>query len=91
LPISAAIKSALRAHQVLTVLVHAAVEAHLHGAAGLGLELGDTAKADHLGPEPVRLFEIADVQHQMVDAGGGLRALGRVRHGGIPFHSFQTR
>src|ERR1700730_6242995 len=46
------------------------VKPHLRGARAIGplVQLADLLEADDLGPEFVRLLDVANVQHQMVDA-----------------------
>src|ERR1700730_4441253 len=47
------------------------VKPHLRGARAIGplVQLADLLEADDLGPEFVRLLDVADIQHQVVDAG----------------------
>jgi hypothetical protein len=61
----------------VTLRVEPAVEPHFRAlASGNGLELGDTAKADDIGPEFVRDLEVAHVEHQVVDAARWLWSVG---------------
>src|SRR5258708_33717268 len=46
----------------------AAVEAHVAPA-----RLADLLEAEHFGPEFVRFFHVADIDHEMVDADRGQR------------------
>ena len=61
----------------LTV-VDGAVETHVGRGRTVGsrAQCPDLLEADDLGPEPMRLLDIADVEDQMVDAGGA-HSLGR--------------
>src|SRR5438876_1232122 len=53
----------------IALRVEATVEAHLGTlASGNRLELRDTAKADDLGPEPVRDLEVSNVEDHVIDA-----------------------
>ena len=64
------------------VLADAAVEAHLGRVGPLRgrRQLADLVEADDLGPEAVRFLDVADVQHEMVDAA----RCDRLVHGKVP-------
>src|SRR4029453_15243878 len=55
-----------------------AVKAHFGriGTIGAGVELSYLLKAHDLGPKRVRLFNITDIQHQMVNPHRGPRSMG---------------
>src|SRR5206468_1694306 len=71
-------------------VIDRAVEAHLRRVWAIGplVQLADLLEADDLGPESVRLLDVADIQHEVVDAGRAHR-LGRdigirLSHGDLP-------
>src|SRR5205807_9599615 len=74
-------------------VVDRAVKAHLRRVRAIGplVQLADPLETDDLGPEFVRLLDVADVQHEVVDArrahrlGRGLRKIGiSIIHRGAP-------